>query len=445
MTRYSSERQFNSWGRVKRVPYLIARPRFRDALTSALVPANELDSKLVLAVGLGRSYGDSCLNANGRLIEMTGLDRVISLDCGAGLLRAEAGLSLSAALSLIVPRGLFLPTTPGTRFVTLGGAVANDIHGKNHNSAGTFGCSVTRLGLVRSDGSRLEIGPESNSELFAATVGGLGLTGIIEWAEIRLQSIESSQLDVEIIPLDTLSEFWELAEASSATHEHTIAWIDCTAKARRSGRGIFFRANWSREGGLVVHENRRRLGVPFEAPSWLLNDLTVSIFNRVYYAAQKRKAAGQSQHYASFFHALDGVTHWNRLYGGRGFWQYQCVMPPMTMKDAVSVLLSEIARSGQGSFFTVLKTFGNIASPGLLSFPMEGATLALDFANRGEKTLRLLSRLDAVVREAKGRLYPAKDGRMPAELFREGYPAWTEFAKHVDPMFSSDFWRRVSE
>jgi L-gulonolactone oxidase len=429
-----------SWGRLVRTPQRVATPRFREDLTR-LIAARP--GGTVLPVGLRRSYGDSVLNTEGGLVEMAGLDRFIAIDLSAGKLRAEAGVTLSDIMARIVPHGFFVPVTPGTRFVTLGGAIANDIHGKNHHRAGTFGRHVIRLGLMQSDGSRLEIGPESNNDLFAATVGGLGLTGIIEWAEIKLQPILSSQLDVETISFEGLSEFWQLAEASSATHEHTVAWIDCTAKGRRSGRGIFSRGNWSSEGGLMVHDDRRRLHVPFEAPSQLLSSLTVSLFNRFYDAAQKRKAGAQRQHYAPFFHPLDSIGNWNRLYGRSGFWQYQCVVPPPTMRDAIASLLREIVRSGQGSFLAVLKTFGDVASPGLLSFPEQGATLALDCPNRGETTLRLFSRLDAIVREAKGRLYAAKDGRIPKDMWAAGYPNLARFMTNVDPAFASDFWRRV--
>jgi L-gulonolactone oxidase len=179
-------------------------------------------------------------------------------------------------------------------------------------------------------------------------------------------------------------------------------------------------------------------------PSWLLNNTTVSLFNHLYYAAQSCTTQARRQHYAGFFHPLDGITNWNRLYGHHGFWQYQCVVPPATMKDAIEAILAEIARGNQGSFLAVLKTCGNIVSPGLLSFPMEGATLALDFANRGNETLQLFSRLDAIVREAKGRLYAAKDGRIPKEMWAIGYPNLGAFVAHIDPAFSSDFWRRIA-
>ncbi len=430
-----------SWGRVVRTPQSVASPKFRQDLTALVA---EHAGATILPVGLQRSYGDSALNSDGSLISMVGLNRFIALDVAGKKLRAEAGITLSDFLKVIVPHGLFVPVTPGTRFVTLGGAIANDVHGKNHHRAGTIGRYVTKIGLLRGDGARVEIGPDIHNDLFAATVGGLGLTGIIEWAELSLAAIESSQLDVEIVPYGNLSEFWQLAAESSETHEHTVAWIDYSAKGPGFGRGIFSRANWSTQGGLVAHDDNQRLAVPIEAPSGLLNGATINLFNRFYYASQKRKAGVQRQYYAPFFYPLDSILDWNRLYGRRGFWQYQCVVPRQTMKDGIEAIVNEITRSGQGAFLGVLKTCGSLQSPGLLSFPMEGATLALDFQNCGESTLKLFSRLDAIVCEADGRLYAAKDGRIPKDMWLAGYPNLERFVPHVDPAFASDFWRRVA-
>jgi L-gulonolactone oxidase len=430
-----------SWGRVVRTPQSVASPKFRQDLTALVA---EQAGASILAVGLQRSYGDSALNSDGGLISMVGLNRFIALDVAGKKLKAEAGITLGDLLKGIVPHGLFVPVTPGTRFVTLGGAIANDVHGKNHHRAGTIGRYVTKIGLLRGDGSRVEIGPDINNDLFAATIGGLGLTGIIEWAELGLTAIESSQLDVEIVPYGNLSEFWQLAAESSETHEHTVAWIDYSAKGPNFGRGIFSRANWSRKGDLVPHDDRQQLAVPIEAPSGLLNGATINLFNRFYYASQKRKAGVQRQHYAPFFYPLDSILDWNRLYGRRGFWQYQCVVPRQTMKDGIEAIVNEITHSGQGAFLGVLKTCGSLQSPGLLSFPMDGATLALDFQNCGAPTLRLFSRLDALVREANGRLYAAKDGRIPKDMWLAGYPNLERFVPHVDPAFASDFWRRVA-
>jgi FAD/FMN-containing dehydrogenase len=431
-----------SWGRVHRQPQQTAAPHFRDELPALL---DDRASCSRLAIGLRRSYGDSCLNSDGATIDMCSLDRFIAFDEETGTLSAEAGASLSQVLTFCVPRGWFLPTTPGTRFVTLGGAVANDVHGKNHHSAGSFGCHVKALGLLRSDGSRSIVTQENAPGLFAATIGGLGLTGIIEWVEIQLQKIASAYLDIETIPYVGLNEFWAIAEASVGKFEHTVSWIDCSARGANFGRGVFSRANWREDRVFISHDDHSWKSIPFDAPGFLLNRFSVAAFNEVYFRANKAKAGLSRQHYAPFFYPLDAIMNWNRLYGRRGMFQYQCVIAPNNARAAITSLLDEITHSGQASFLAVLKTFGDRESLGLLSFPRPGATLALDFPNRGPEASCLLSRLDAIVSEAKGALYPAKDGRFSAEMFRHSFPLWREFLEHKDPAMNSDFWRRVAE
>ncbi len=431
-----------SWGRVARQPQYVVAPRFEDEMLAAMQLSA---TSSLLPTGLRRSYGDSCLNSSGVIVDMAGADHFIAIDAAAGVLRAQAGVSLSQVLQLTVPKGWFLPTTPGTRFVTLGGAIANDVHGKNHHRAGTMGSNVTALGLLRSTGERLTIGPGSSPELFAATVGGLGLTGIIEWVEIRLVRIDSAYLDVEIIPYDNLDTFWSLAEASVESHEHTVAWIDCMAQGGKLGRGVFSRANWAADREFTVHDDQTWKSLPIDMPGLMLNRLSVSAFNEVYYAAHKLKKKQARQHYATYFYPLDSILNWNRLYGWPGMLQYQCAIPPGAERDAIPVLLAEIAKSGQASFLAVLKTFGTPRSPGLLSFPRAGATLALDFPNHGAETLALMRRLDTVVAAAGGALYPAKDGRMTAKMFKSSYPDWEKFVALKDPAMNSDFWRRVMQ
>ena len=428
-----------SWGRVDRRRQYVAKPHFRDELPELIAEPKWKDK---LAIGLRRSYSDSCLNSAGAVIDATGLDRFIAFDPRTGLLRAEAGVSLSNVLQLVVPKGWFLPTTPGTRFVTLGGAVANDVHGKNHHSAGSFGASVLAFGLQRSDRGRATVTPETEPDLFYATIGGLGLTGAIEWVEFALAPIPSSFLDVEIAPFESLEAFWSLAADSIGSHEHTVAWIDC---ATSRGRGVFTRANWASSGGLAPHDDRSFRAIPFYFPGFALNRLSVGAFNEFYYRLHKIKSARQTQDYQTYFYPLNSIRHWNRLYGARGMRQYQCVIPGVEERVALSAMLGEIAQTGMASFLAILKTFGDKPSPGLLSFPRPGTTLALDFPNRGESTLSLMSRLDAIVREARGALYPAKDGRMPADMFRLSFPQWETFAQLKDPAMNSDFWRRVSQ
>jgi FAD/FMN-containing dehydrogenase len=435
-----AKRDVTSWGRVVSNKQWVASPQFRVELADLLTSRT---GESVLAAGLHRSYGDCSLNRDGSLIAMTRLDRLMNFEPQSGHLRAEAGISFDKILRFIVPHGFFIPVTPGTRYITLGGAIANDIHGKNHHRMGTIGRHVTRLGLLRSEGGRIEATPTENSELFAATVGGLGLTGIIEWVEIALTSIRSSFLKVEATAFGSLDEFWDLADRYALAQEHTVAWIDCAGSA--AGRGIFSGADWLSDGELLAHRQHHPVRLPFSAPSWLLNKTSVQAFNTLYYAIQKHRAGRSRRHYCPVFYPLDAIGGWNRLYGSKGFWQYQCVLPTRTMRDAIAALIMCISRNGQGSFLSVLKTFGDAVSPGLLSFPMQGATFALDFPNCGARTEDLFARLDDIVREAGGRIYPAKDARMPGAMWRAGYPALDRFSKYVDPHFNSDFWRRVEQ
>jgi FAD/FMN-containing dehydrogenase len=402
-------------------------------------------SDTALAYGRGRSYGDSCINSHGTQISTRRLNRIIRFDAEQGILNCEAGLTLHEILQVIVPRGWFLPVVPGTRFVTLGGAIANDVHGKNHHHAGSFGCHVRSLTLLRSSGQRELCSPRDNAQRFSATVGGLGLTGLITSAEINLIPIASHQLEVEDKIFSCVDEFTALSR-ESADWEYTVSWIDTFARNGQVGRGIFSRARHARESGpLLPGRSRAALGVPFAPPFSLVNKWTVNSFNCVYFWAGSRKRAVRHQHYQPFFFPLDAIANWNRIYGSRGFFQYQCVVPHEGGGRAIQTLLREIHRSGEASFLAVLKEFGQRRSPGLLSFPRPGLTLALDFPNRGEKTRRLLESFDETVLAAGGALYPAKDARMSPRMFAAGFPAMQDFLSEMDPKFSSAFWRRVQE
>jgi L-gulonolactone oxidase len=440
LTELLSTDRLASWGRVMRAVHRVARPHWRDERARAGRAAAG-DPGRGLAVGLSRSYGDSGLNPDGALVVMSGLDRVYAFDVETGVVRADAGLSLDALIRLALPRGWFPPVLPGTRFVTLGGAVANDVHGKNHHRAGTFGLHVRRLGLLRTDGTQHELAP--GDPLFAATIGGLGLTGVIAWVELQLAPVSGAWLDSEDLIFHSLDAFFPLADDSEEGHAYTVAWLDCAVGGRALGRGVFTRGNPSPDPDRSLH-GPPRIVVPFDAPAWLLNPLTVRAHNLARFTAKAMRRGRWRTHYDPFFFPLDAIGSWNRIYGRPGFFQYQCVLPTDAARPGVAELLSQITRSGQGSFLAVLKTFGALDSPGLLSFPMKGATLALDFPNRGSETLALLGRLDDVVREAGGRLYPAKDGRISAAMDEAGYPRLPEFARHVDPGLSSGFWRRVA-
>ncbi|WP_375413866.1 FAD-dependent oxidoreductase [uncultured Bradyrhizobium sp.] len=441
MTGFLSRSDILPWGRIPRTHIRMARPSFHDEL-DGLVADGSRGPNHLLASGLRRSYGDSCINGGGAMIDMTGLDHFVSFDRSTGLLVAEAGVSLADILKLVVPAGYFLPVTPGTKFVTLGGAVANDIHGKNHHRAGTIGRWIRRLDLIRSDGVERSLSREDTSGAFAATVGGLGLTGVITRVALELLPVASSNMEVQTIPFRNLSEFFALAAESEATYDYTVAWVDCLGKGTTLGRGILTRARHGNDGQLRVAPTAAP-SVPFDAPGFLFNRLSLSTFNQIFYHVAGRPRRTMMS-YNRFFYPLDAIGSWNRLYGRQGFYQYQSVLPAGNAEPATAEMLRMIARAGQGSFLAVLKTFGDLPSPGLLSFPMKGTTLALDFANRGPSTLSLLDELDAIVREAGGRLYPAKDGRLPSALFQAGYPALEQFKAHIDPGMSSTFWRRMN-
>lgn len=441
MTAFVARSDLLSWGRVLRPKQFVAQPSFQRDLGGLLAASGF--SNGVLARGLGRSYGDSNLNADGAVIACEGLDRLIDFDPATGVLRAEGGVSLERIIAFALPKGFFLPVTPGTKFVTLAGAIANDVHGKNHFGAGTLGAHVEEIGLLRSDGSVHRLNPSDPTGLFAATVGGLGLTGVITDAAIRLKPVRSALVDMETLPFGHVRDFFALSAESAATHEYTVAWIDCLARGDALGRGLFTRANHAAEGALDVG-GKKGPAVPFEMPGFLLNRFSIGAMNAAYLRLGRRKAGKRQVPYDGYFYPLDGVRHWNRLYGRRGMYQYQSVVPPDAAPDATAEMLRQIAAAGQGSFLVVLKSFGALPSPGMLSFPAEGTTLALDFPNRGASTLALLDRLDAVVREAGGRLYPAKDGRLPPDLFRQGFPRLDEFRAHCDPGMSSSFWRRMN-
>lgn len=469
MTAFSYSEAYAAWGRAHRFGHRVARPAFADELPSTLAAA----PGTALAYGVGRSYGDECLNRDGALIDMRGLNRFIRFDRETGVLEAEAGVTLADILRLTAGAGpnegagqegagqgarWFLPVTPGTKFVTLGGAVANDVHGKNHHAAGCFGNHVLSLRLLRSDGSLLNCSPDENAALFRATIGGMGLTGLIQSAAVQLKAVPGPWMEAEDIRYGALDDFFILATESERHWEYTVAWIDCLASGPALGRGIFSRARHCEHAPVGARGERApvgagagaqaafepKLAMPLDFPNFALNNLSIRAFNALYWRKAATVPARRIVGYDPVFYPLDAIGQWNRMYGRRGFYQYQCAVPTATARDAVRELLTAIAAAGQGSFLAVLKTLGDVASPGMMSFPTPGATLALDFPNNGTATHRLLDRLDAIVAAAGGRLYAAKDGRMSPRMFQQGYPQWVDFARHVDPKFSSSLWRRVT-
>lgn len=427
-----------SWNRLPRVA-----PEAVYALTQRTAIVPDSLPRPMLAYGNGRSYGDVCLTEQGTLLLTRGLDRFIEFDAQHGVLRCEAGVTLAEILALVVPQGWFLSSTPGTRLATIGGAVANDVHGKNHHAVGSFGHHVRALALWRSDGSVIECRPDDHNGWFAATLGGLGLTGLIVWVEIQLMPIQTPWMWVESQRFANLDEFWTLNHHAQARWPYTVAWIDCLATGNAQGRGILLAGQHASSQTTLPTFTERRKRIPVDPPFSLVNRLSLRAFNALYYR-QPVTPQGALSHYVPYFYPLDGIQDWNRIYGRQGFYQYQCVIPPGEAETAIAELLKAVARRGEGSFLAVLKHFGNQPSLGMLSFPRPGTTLALDFPNRGEKTLRLLQALDAIVQEAGGALYPGKDARMPASLFQSGYPQWEAFSAYIDPHFSSRFWQRVT-
>lgn len=428
-------RKISSWGRLSQqeheVRYLSDRTR---------VPAEVIGMGPGICFGMGRSYGDVCLNDGGLLWDTSGLSRFIAFDEVTGLLTCEVGVLLRDIQSLFVPRGWIVPVNPGTQIISVGGAIANDVHGKNHHRHGSFGDHVRRIRMARTDGSVVECGPEREPGLFAATVGGIGLTGVIIEADVQLRRVPGPWVDTETIPYADLDEFFHLSDESEADWEHTVSWIDCISGG--GGRGIFMRGNPARVTDRKIPQGRR-LTVPLVPPVSLINSLSLRLFNTAYYALKKSTSGRALVHYEPFFCPLDNVLEWNRIYGPRGFFQYQSVVPRSVGRDAVQAMLREIARSGNGSFLAVLKTFGEREAKGMMSFPQPGVTLALDFPNKGQSTHRLFERLDAIVREARGRLYLAKDARMPRDLLEAGYPRLGEFLSYRDPGISSAMSRRL--
>lgn len=378
----------------------------------------------ILARGLGRSYGDSSLAA--RALDMTSLDRFLEFDPASGLLTCEAGVSLSEILRVFVPRGWFPPVSPGTRYVTVGGAIAGDVHGKNHHKHGSFGDHVERMSLVVADGSLLEVSRSQHPELFHATCGGMGLTGVVVDATIRLLPIESRNVEEVVIKAPHLSAALDGLE-SNADATYSVAWLDCVARGQHLGRSLVMLGEHARDHDLRRRRVTRAARVPIEVPGVALNRGTVRAFNWLYYERVRTSPTRHTVSFEPYFYPLDGVRDWNRLYGRRGLMQYQFVVPFATGREALPELLKEISRSGLGSPLAVLKVFGP-GNQNHLSFPDAGYTVALDF-QVSRRALELADRLDPLVLDAGGRLYLSKDSRMSEDTFRASYPRLEEFER----------------
>lgn len=431
-----------SWGRYPRYPQAVQVVHWPAEVEGTVSSVLASGQGCTLAFGMGRSYGDSCLAESDRVVATSAMDRVLAVNWETGVISAQAGLTLGAIIDMALPRGWFPPVTPGTKFVTLGGAVANDVHGKNHHVMGTFGRHVKRLSLFRTDQGLIECSPQENAELFNATVGGLGLTGIVLSVELQLRRVNSAYVDQRSIKFGGLDDFFALSEVHDARHEYAVAWVDCLATGKQAGRGHYIVGDHADDGRLQIASPKPKT-MPIDPPFSLVNSTSLRAFNTLYYHRQQSVVVDARVGYDPFFYPLDKLLHWNRMYGRSGFQQYQCVVPSSESRDAIRAVLAEIARSGSGSFLAVLKRCGDVPSPGLLSFPLPGVSLALDFAQSGLDS-KLFAKLDALVHEAGGRLYPAKDAHMSAAHFQQAYPAWSRLEAFRDPGLRSRFWNRVT-
>ncbi|GAA3829931.1 FAD-binding oxidoreductase [Sphaerisporangium flaviroseum] len=433
------------WGRTAPTPATLATPRTPSELAALVSGA---PARGLIARGLGRAYGDAAQNAGGLVVDVSRMEQRWSLDPATGVVTASAGMSLHDLMGALIPLGWFVPVTPGTRYVTVGGAVAADVHGKNHHVDSSLGAHLRSLTLVMADGAIRTLLP--GDELFWATVGGMGLTGLITEASFTCVPIETSRVRVDVERTRDLDHTLELMTATDAGYRYTVAWIDLLARGSRMGRSVLTRGDHARRdevpaGDPLAFAPASRLSAPPWAPNGLLNRLTVRAFNEAWYAKSRERR--MIQDLAPFFHPLDFVAGWNRVYGSRGFVQYQFVVP-FGQEATLRRIVSRLSARGVVSFLTVLKRFG-AGTPGMLSFPLPGWTLALDIPAGQAGLSGLLRVFDEWVAEAGGRLYLAKDSRMRAELLPAMYPRlseWRKIRESADPgeVFRSDLARRLS-
>ncbi|MEW2073211.1 FAD-binding protein [Streptomyces sp. NPDC012403] len=439
------------WGRTAPTAARLIRPRTYE---EAALAVRECGARGGIARGLGRAYGDAAQNAGGAVLDMTGLDRVHAIDADGGTVLCDAGVSLHRLMEVLLPLGWFVPVTPGTRYVTVGGAIGADIHGKNHHVSGSFSRHVLSLELLTADGRVRTVVP--GTPLFEATAGGMGLTGVILTATVRLQPVETSLMCVDTERADDLDDLMARLADTDHRYRYSVAWIDLLARGRATGRAVLTRGDHapldalprgSRARGEPLSFRTSRLpAAPSFVPEGLLSRTTVGLFNELWYRKAPRARMGQLQRIPAFFHPLDGVPHWNRVYGRGGFVQYQFVVGH-GREDALRRIVRRISGRRCPSFLAVLKRFGE-ADPGWLSFPVPGWTLALDIPASLPGLGGFLDELDEEVAGAGGRVYLAKDSRLRPELLAAMYPRLDDFRAlraELDPrgVFVSDLARRL--
>ncbi|MFY9237953.1 MAG: FAD-binding oxidoreductase [Roseovarius sp.] len=436
--------KLSGWGRYPVLEARVHRPRTMEALQQLVASEPSL-----IARGNGRAYGDSAINTCAT-VETRHLNRMIAFDPASGQLISEAGVLLGDIIAAFTARGWFPMVTPGTKFVTLGGAIAADVHGKNHHRDGSFRSCVDWIEVMGPDGQVRRCSPQDDAGLFDHTLGGMGLTGIILRAAIRLRPVESAWIRQTTIVTPNLQAAMAAFEAAQDA-TYSVAWIDCLGTGGNLGRSLVMLGEHAARADLSPKQARapfqvkskRKVSVPMDFPAFTLNSLTVRAFNALYYWAGARKTGTQLVDWDSYFYPLDAILGWNRIYGRKGFAQFQCALPLDRSEAGLTALLSEIAKAGSGSFLAVLKRFGKQKSA--FSFPMEGYTLALDFPVTS-KTLALLDRLDQITLAHGGRFYLAKDSRMTSATLRAADPRAADFQAHRDSNgFTSRFKSAQSE
>ena len=438
----------SGWGNYPTAQCEVLAPESTSALTSLVAPR----AQGTIARGLGRSYGDPAINEGGRVLELGRLDRYLDFDEPSGVLRCESGISLAQIIADFAPRGFFPAVTPGTKFVTVGGCIANDVHGKAHHVDGCFSSCVESFRMALADGSVVSCSREENTDLFWATFGGMGLLGVVVDATLRLRPIETTYFRQRAVVAPDLDMLLDAIETHDATYPYSVAWIDSLAVGKHLGRGVLTVGDHAGLDDLTPRQRRHPLrisppsplAVPFDLPSFTLSTFTIRILNRVLDQVQSR--GGALAHYEKFFYPLDFVGEWNRGYGKRGFTQYQFVVPLAEGRRNIRALLEKIARSGQAPFLNVLKRFGE-ANDAPLSFPFRGWTFAIDFPIC-DGLRELLQELDRMVLDAGGRIYLGKDAFVEAATFERMYPRldeWRQIKARVDPrdVFQSNLSRRL--
>ena len=407
---------------------------FAEPASEADVSGLQRNLKSLIPRGAGRSYGDASLGSN--ILSTVKLNRTLSFDLHSGIICCQAGKMFSDILDEIVPNGFFLPVTPGTKFITVGGAIAADIHGKNHHVDGCFSEHVLSFRMIKADGAVVNCSRNENPQLFWATVGGMGLTGFILDATFKLKRISTSKIAKRTIKCENLKTLVErLIEHEN--HTYSVAWIDCDKAGKNMGRAILNLGEHATEGESELGSFRTPgslISLPFNLPNWTLNRLTVKSFNTLYYAKELKQDHQSITDFEPFFYPLDAIGNWNRLYGSNGFVQYQFVIPMQHADKGLHDIMKVITQSSESSFLAVLKLFAE-QNEGWLSFPKKGVTLALDF-RANERTFKLLDSLDGMLNEMEGRSYLAKDARMKPDFFASGYPKLGQFKqllKEIDP------------